>query len=147
MKLQKDKNIDSKKRSILKSVCWRIIGVFVLFGWSYLFTRSFPQTTGITIVHHSVFLVIFWLHERLWFKIGNFNFRPYVKAFCYEIVIAIPILSFIGWMFTGNFMTALKISISYTLFKLVLYVFFEKLWLKYVTNREIKLIKLVEKEK
>lgn len=57
-------------RSWAKSVSWRIIGVFILGGISYAFTRDWEQTTWITIIFHGVRLVLYYFHERWWERIS-----------------------------------------------------------------------------
>ncbi|MHA1228357.1 MAG: DUF2061 domain-containing protein, partial [Candidatus Hodarchaeales archaeon] len=116
----------NKIKSIRKTVTWRIIGVLYLFAISYIFTRSLPISTYITLVHHATFLVVFYFHERVWNKIKEFKLKPVVKAFSYEIVIAIPIMVVIAFIFTGQIATALKISFLYTFSKVILYAIYDK---------------------
>ena len=111
-----------------KSIVWRLLGVLVLWIISLIFTGSIPQATGITFVHHAVFLFIYWGHERLWLRKDPFTGKAIIKAFTYEIAIAIPILTMISLIFTGDPWRALAISINYTVLKLILYVIFEKSW-------------------
>ena len=58
--------LDTKKRSIVKSATWRVIGVVMLGGISYAITRSWKDMTVITFVFHSIRLVLYYFHERVW---------------------------------------------------------------------------------
>lgn len=60
------KAIDSNLRSWCKSITWRIIGIFILGGLAWLFTRNWQETTMITITFHVIRLVLYYFHERLW---------------------------------------------------------------------------------
>ena len=57
---------EMKRRSWLKSITWRIIGIVILGGISWLFTRDWEQTSLITISFHAIRLVLYYLHERWW---------------------------------------------------------------------------------
>lgn len=122
--------MDNKKRSLVKSIIWRLIGVAYLWIISFIFTGSMPISTAITFVHHSMFLVVYWLHERLWLRSPSFAMKGWVKGFTYEIIIAIPIMLMINFFFTQSWASALGISISYTVSKVGLYIIFEALWNK-----------------
>jgi uncharacterized membrane protein len=120
----------SHKLSILKSIIWRIMGVIVLASVTYFFTRRLITTTYITIVHHTTFLLIFYLHERLWIKLypKNAPWRKIVKAFTYEIILGMGIGGLIVYAFTGQFSKVTEITGTYTIIKLILYYFNEKIW-------------------
>lgn len=57
-------------RSIVKSIVWRVVGIFILGGIAYLNTKSWSQTTFITLVFHTIRTVLYVFHERLWLKIN-----------------------------------------------------------------------------
>jgi len=122
---------DNRKRSMLKSVMWRIFGVFWLALISWFFTRNLAQTTLTTIIHHGIFLVIFYLHERAWQKIKmSKKFRPYIKSFTYEIILGNLILGLITFLITGNIKTMTSITLTYIFTKIPIYWINEKLWNK-----------------
>lgn len=62
--------VDSKTRSWVKSIVWRIIGVVILGGLAWLITEDLGQTTLITITFHAIRLVLYYYHERAWERIG-----------------------------------------------------------------------------
>lgn len=61
--------MDSHRRSWAKSVTWRVVGIVLLGGISYAITRNWEQTTVITAIFHSLRLVLYYYHERLWERI------------------------------------------------------------------------------
>jgi len=50
----------------MKAVTWRILGVLILGVVTWLLTRSWETTTMITVLFHSIRLVLYYFHERLW---------------------------------------------------------------------------------
>ena len=62
--------MDTKVRSWVKSIVWRLIGI-VLLGWiSYLVTGSWKEKTAITTLFHTVRVVMYYYHERIWERIS-----------------------------------------------------------------------------
>lgn len=61
--------IDTHKRSWIKSIVWRVIGIFMLGGIAWLFTHSWEQTSLITIIFHAIRTVLYYFHERVWERI------------------------------------------------------------------------------
>ncbi len=62
--------VDSRARSWVKSIVWRVIGIVILGALAWLFTRDWEQTTWITITFHAIRLVLYYYHERAWERIG-----------------------------------------------------------------------------
>lgn len=58
--------MDRRRRSLVKSFTWRLVGVLILGLITYLMTRNWEQTTGITLIFHSIRLVLYYYHERIW---------------------------------------------------------------------------------
>ena len=60
---------ESLLRSTIKSIVWRIIGIFILGFISFAITKSWEQTTWITVIFHSIRTVLYIIHERLWLRV------------------------------------------------------------------------------
>jgi len=58
--------METSKRAWVKSITWRILGVFILWGITWLFTKDLKTVTGVTLVFHSIRVVLYYFHERLW---------------------------------------------------------------------------------
>lgn len=58
--------VDSRLRSWVKSITWRIIGIVILGVLSWFFTRDWEQTTLITVTFHAIRVVLYYFHERAW---------------------------------------------------------------------------------
>jgi len=57
-------------RSIVKAVVWRILGVIILGGLSWVLTKKWEDTAIITISFNSIRLVLYYFHERAWNRIS-----------------------------------------------------------------------------
>jgi len=70
---------DSKLRSLVKSVTWRVTGILILGAIAWWFTGSWAETTGITITFHSIRVVLYYFHERAWERVswGRNSANPY----------------------------------------------------------------------
>lgn len=116
--------------SVSKSVVWRIVGFFVKAAVAYAFTRSWLVTSLITVTHHAVFLVVFYLHERAWYRykkdIGK-RLNVY-KAFTYEIILGMGLGGLIVYLFTQSWSQATLQTITYTAIKLIMYYFYDRIW-------------------
>ena len=62
--------MESHIRSWVKSVTWRIVGIIILGIISYAVTHNWAQTTVITVFFHSVRLILYYFHERIWQRIS-----------------------------------------------------------------------------
>jgi uncharacterized membrane protein len=62
--------MESKRRSLLKSVTWRLTALIVLGLISYLITGSWEEMTAITAIYSALQVVIYFMHERLWMQIA-----------------------------------------------------------------------------
>ena len=53
----------------MKSILWRVIGIVVLGTISYAITGNWKQMTLITVLFHSIRVVLYYYHERVWERI------------------------------------------------------------------------------
>ena len=60
---------ETHSRAWIKSIVWRILGVLILGGISLIITRSWKEMSLITIVFHSIRIILYYFHERVWERI------------------------------------------------------------------------------
>jgi len=126
--------MESKKRSFTKSLIWRIFGVFVYATIFFLFTKQWGITLAGTLIHHSTFLLVFFLHERLWIKLKRNN--HWLKPLTYEIVLGMGLGGLIVLMLTGSWKAVTAITLTYTAVKLIMYWIYDRIWNKIDWERE-----------
>jgi len=60
---------DSCKRSLAKTVTYRVLASSTLALISWFYTKNLFETSLITIVFTVVAIVIYYIHERMWDKV------------------------------------------------------------------------------
>ena len=59
----------SKKRSLAKSLTWRLIAVISTFVIGYAMTGSLSFAASLTIVSNIINFILYYVHERVWLKV------------------------------------------------------------------------------
>ena len=59
-------SINSQKRSILKTITWRIIAAIITGAVVFIYTGKLRETGEIIIVAEIILTLAYYLHERLW---------------------------------------------------------------------------------
>ena len=62
----KDKNSESPKRSIVKSISWRAIGTLDTIIISWVVTGTLTMAFSIGVVELVTKMVLYFFHERIW---------------------------------------------------------------------------------
>jgi len=124
--------IEKHSRSILKSIIWRVVGILILLAVTYYYTGNYITTGLITFLHHAIFLLVFYLHERLWLKIklNNMILRSLAKMFTYETLCGNIILGVITYGITGSWKQMTAITLTYIGIKHGIYIWNEFIWKK-----------------
>ena len=58
--------IDSKKKSILKTLSWRFFALIITITVVYVFTRSITVSLGLSLTANLLSMIGYYFHERLW---------------------------------------------------------------------------------
>jgi len=62
-------SFETHARAWIKSIVWRLLGIVILGAITWVITHSWREMSLITILFHSVRVVLYYLHERIWEKI------------------------------------------------------------------------------
>jgi len=123
--------VEKHKRSLIKSVVWRIIGILFLALVTYIYTRNWITTSLVTILHHGTFIVVYYLHERFWLKIRwDSRYRPFARVVTYEVILGNVILGIITLSLTGSLQTMTLITLTYICNKYWMYIVYDYIWSK-----------------
>lgn len=60
---------DNGKRSLLKTLTWRITGSTSTFTIAFLVTGNIGMSSGIAIIQMVINTFLYWFHERAWNRI------------------------------------------------------------------------------
>ena len=58
--------MDTKLRSWVKSIVWRVIGIILLGAIAFAITGNWKEMTAITILFHGTRVIMYYYHERIW---------------------------------------------------------------------------------
>ncbi|MDD5247221.1 MAG: DUF2061 domain-containing protein [Candidatus Omnitrophica bacterium] len=61
--------MEQRKRSILKSISWRIFSFMLTIIIIYAYTRNIRQALGVGAGIDLVKMILYYVHERLWNKV------------------------------------------------------------------------------
>ncbi len=135
--MNKTISYESKVRTSIKSLIWRLVGVIVLGLVTYFYTRAWCSTTWITALHHGLFFFIFILHERFWFHVDYTGLkRKLFKMLTYETILGNFILGIITLIITGDIQQMTQITLTYIVIKHIIYIFNEFIWDKITWGRK-----------
>ena len=60
---------ETRKRSILKSITWRLICIVVSILTSFILTGEWDIAVAIGTVYNLITMILYYFHERIWNKI------------------------------------------------------------------------------
>lgn len=59
----------TKKRSLAKSISWRVIAIITTFAVGLAMTGSLSFSASLALVSNGINFVLYYLHERFWLKV------------------------------------------------------------------------------
>ena len=140
----------TKKRSLLKSISWRVLGSIDTFILSLIIINyssdlySYNLAFYIASMEIITKIFLYYFHERIWnlFKIGRLfdrvnRTRSFIKAVTWRITASIDTF-ILSYIITGRFDWAASIAIFEIVTKAFLYYFHERVWNKYNWGRIIE---------
>jgi len=122
---------DTRIKSMVKSIVWRLLGIGILALITYIITESWITTSLITFFHHLAFLFIYYFHERAWLRVRNvkiLRWKRWIKPITYELVLGHLVLGIISLIFTGSWLETTLITIIYIENKLWIYIIYDWIW-------------------
>jgi len=58
--------MDTKKKTILKTLSWRIVAIIISTTVVYIFTNTISLSFKIAITSNAIAMFVYYFHERLW---------------------------------------------------------------------------------
>ena len=116
-------------RHIAKTISWRILGTADTMLLSWLITGSFEAGMQIGVADVTTKLVLYYLHERAWFKssVKNANRRHLLKTVTWRVIGTLDTILLSFWIW-GDGTQSVQIGGAETVSKSVLYFLHEKMW-------------------
>ena len=132
--------IITKKRSLIKSLTWRLLGSIDTFILSLIIinysSEKYSYDLALYIASFEIITktILYYFHERIWniFKIGRLKEkvkrgRSLFKAMTWRIIASLDTF-FISYIITGRFDWATSIAIFEIITKAIIYYFHERAW-------------------
>ncbi|WP_138432517.1 DUF2061 domain-containing protein [Winogradskyella algicola] len=127
----------SYKRHIAKTITWRIIGTLDTIVLSWIITGDPLAGIKIGVAEVTTKSVLYYLHERVWFKINlskdgiilESRKRHIAKTFTWRFIGTLDTMT-LAWIISGNPLSALKIGFAEVITKMILYYLHERAWYK-----------------
>ena len=60
---------ETKSRSVVKSIIWRVVATLLTWGVIYFFNGSAGDSLKITLWAAGLSMVAYYIHERIWNKV------------------------------------------------------------------------------
>ena len=57
---------ETRRKSFLKTLSWRIIALITTVGVAYLFTHSISQSFWLSLTSNILSMILYYIHERIW---------------------------------------------------------------------------------
>lgn len=126
------------KRHLAKTMTWRVVGTIdtMIIGWLV----SGNPLVGLSIGGTEVItkMVLYFLHERMWLKLGYHNhhktklykYRHLIKTISWRIIGTID-TTLLAWIIAGDPMIGMKVGGVEVITKMVLYYIHERVWHKF----------------
>lgn len=124
----------SHKRHIAKAITWRCIGTIDTFLLSWLITGDPLIGLQIGLAEVVTKMVLYYLHERLWFKINLGDevvsrWRHILKTVSWRVIGTLDTMV-LAWWISGDPVVGLKVGMVEVVTKMILYYFHERAWYK-----------------
>lgn len=123
-------------RHVAKTISWRVVGTADTMILSWLVTGSWEAGMQIGLADVSTKMLLYYLHERMWFKssVSNANKRHLLKTITWRIVGTADTV-ILAWLIWGNGMHSIQIGGAETVTKSLLYFIHEKIWYRFSFGR------------
>lgn len=124
---------ETHTRSLVRSIIWRALSIVVLALITYLVTHSWVITTAITVLHHGLSILGYYLHERFWMQVDKrvkVKARSVLRVILYELIGSLLVLGTISWWITGEVQQATMVTVLYVGNKVWMYLVYDVIWNK-----------------
>jgi uncharacterized membrane protein len=127
----------SQKRHIAKAFTWRIVGTIDTITLTWIFSGISKLAFKVGFTEVVTKMILYYVHERLWFKINLTNRgrilesrkRHIIKSITWRFFGTIDTI-LLAWVISGNPKMGMKIGLAEVATKMVLYYLHERVWYK-----------------
>ena len=135
--------MDTHKRTIAKTISWRIIAIIITVLGIYLFGHPWSLALSAGVIINIIKTFFYYAHERVWAEIywqhikkQDSHLRTFVKTVSWKIITTVVtagvMLFYVPWKM------ALLSGFSINFVKAIFYYFHERVWNLSTFGRKIK---------
>ena len=143
--------MDSKKKSIVKTITWRIVSFSIHSIVAYFYTKSVTDALGLVVMANVFAMIIYYIHERIWEKHKEKNRekkdskkKSLMKTITWRII-AITIGLSVAYFYTKSVTDSIGLVIIVNIVSTVLYYYHERTWVWCEKEKEKKIIEMKRK--
>ena len=137
-------NYKFSRRHLAKTFSWRFFATLDTVIIAFFVSGSLELGVKIGSVEVFTKMILYYIHERLWFKskVSDHTKRHIIKTFSWRIIGTLDTM-LISFFVIGSLTAGFKIGIIETVTKMFLYFLHEKLWYRvnYGLDKRKKIIK------
>ena len=124
-------NKETKKRSIIKTITWRILATLTTMLLVYAFSSNLGLAASIGAVEIVVKLIFYYIHERIWQLAKNVKKRlnAFLKSISWRLLASIITIGLV-FSFGIKFGTASIMGGIELVIKLLIYYLHEEIWIR-----------------
>ncbi len=128
---------DSKRRSVLKTLTWRIIASLTTIILVYTFSKSIVISASVGVVDFFAKIIAYYHHERIWLKNKKSErIKSVFKSITWRII-ASGITTILVFIFSLDVGMSLTIGGLELIIKLLVYYIHEEIWMRVRWGRPI----------
>lgn len=125
---------DTKARSLVKGISWRLVGTFDTFILAWFFFGKISVALPIALTEVFTKVILYFLHERIWNRSSFLrennrlsNIRSFLKGVSWRFFGTMDTI-IISWLISGVPLGAVKLGFSEVVTKIFLYYIHERIW-------------------
>lgn len=120
---------DSKRRSLLKTLTWRIIASLTTVTLVYLFSKSVVVSAVVGVLEFFIKMIVYYHHERAWQrKLKYERMKMVFKSITWRITASL-ITTILVFIFSLDVGMAFTIGGIELIIKLLIYYIHEEIWM------------------
>jgi uncharacterized membrane protein len=126
--------MDSHKRTILKTITWRVLAIIITIVGISFFDESWGFAVTVGLIINGIKTILYYIHERIWTTIRwqrkrreESHLRTLVKTISWKIITGI-VMGIIMYIYTRDLKVSIVSSFGVNAVKAVFYYLHERLW-------------------
>ena len=127
-------HLRQQQTTLLKTGSYFVLHIVVAICVAYSVTRDWHLAMTLSLLEPSVQAVAFFLHEKIWARVPSMRARTLAKTATYYVM-HLCVAAGVTYSVTGDWLTALTLSLLEPTVQMFFYYGHERLWGRYLKRR------------